>query len=76
MNSNKRPRALRCTYIYLGFASSCANHVQLLYGQRLPGQLQADVVRVVGLLVVQQSNSGFRLLGLRRALTFRRLFTR
>lgn len=54
-----RPAALWRTYIYLGFAPAGANHVQLLYGQRLFGQLQADVVRIVGLLIVLQSNSRF-----------------
>lgn len=27
-----KPRALGRTYIYLGFTSTCANHIQLLYG--------------------------------------------
>lgn len=64
--------ALRRTYIYLGVGSVCADHVQLLDGEHLFGQLEADVVGVVGLLLVQQSDPRFRLQEWRRrrALTF------
>lgn len=55
--------ALWRTYIYLGFAAACANHIQLLYGQSVSGQFQADVVGIVGLLIVQQGNSRFCLWG-------------
>lgn len=55
--------ALWRTYIYLGFGAACANHIQLLYGQSISGQFQVDVVGIVGLLIVQQGNSRFCLLG-------------
>lgn len=48
--------ALRRTYIYLGVVSARADDVQLLDGEHLFGQLEADVVGVVGLLLVQQSD--------------------
>lgn len=55
--------ALWRTYIYLGVGAACANHIQLLYGQSVSGQFQADVVGIVGLFIVQQGNSGFCLFG-------------
>lgn len=49
------------TYVYLGRGSVGADHVQLLDGERLLGQLEADVVAIVALLLVQQSDPRFGL---------------
>lgn len=58
------------TYVYLGRGSVGADHVQLLDGERLLGQLEADVVAIVALLLVQQSDPRFGLWESSGALTF------
>lgn len=58
--------AVGWTYVYLGFTSISADHVQLLDGQRVSAQPQADVVRVVAVLIVEQSYPRFGLLEQRR----------